>query len=143
MLTDARGVPLSVVVCGANRHDVKSLPDVLDAIVIPRPPATEEAPQNLCTDASYVGETAKSQIEARGYIPHVCPREEEINAKAKNPGYKPRRWVVEACHSWLNRFRKLLVRYEKTHRSYMALVMIASAMIAFRKISGKINIIYG
>ncbi|MDR1351101.1 MAG: IS5/IS1182 family transposase, partial [Zoogloeaceae bacterium] len=36
-----------------------------------------------------------------------------------------------------------LVRYEKTHRSYMALVMIASAIIAFRKVKGKMNIIYG
>jgi transposase len=122
---------------------VKSLPEVLDTIVIPRPPVTKEAPQNLCADAGYVGETAKSQIEERGYVPHVRPRGEEIDAKAKNPDYKPRRWVVEACHSWLNRFRKLLVRYEKTDRSYMALMMIASAIIAFRKVPGQSNIIYG
>jgi transposase len=122
---------------------VKSLPDVLNAIVISRPTVTEEAPQNLCADAGYAGKTAKSQIEARGYLPHVRPRGEEIEAKAKNPSYKARRWVVEACHSWLNRFRKLLVRYEKTHRSYVALVMIASAIIAFRKVPGETNIIYG
>ncbi|MDR3087139.1 MAG: transposase [Azoarcus sp.] len=72
----------------------------------------------MCADAGYVGETAKSQIEARGDLPHVRPRGKEIEAKAKNPDYKPRRWVVEACHCWINRFRKLLVRYEKTHRSY-------------------------
>lgn len=35
-----------------------------------------------------------------------------------NPGYKTRRWVVERSHSWFNRFRKLLVSFEKTEASY-------------------------
>ena len=143
VLTDGRGVPLSVVVSGANRHDVKMLPDVLDAVVIARPPFTPEAPQNLCADAGYVGKKAHAQIEERGYVPHVRPRGEEMDEKAKNPEYKPRRWVVEVCHSWFNRFRKLLVRFEKTDRSYMALVMIAAAIIAYRKVPGDTNIIYG
>lgn len=119
------------------------LPEVLDAIVVPRPPVTEATPQHLCADAGYAGEPARQQIEARDYVPHVRPRGEEIDEKERNPDYKPRRWVVEVCHSWFNRFRKLLVRYEKTDRSYKALVMIAAAIIAFRKVSGKTNIIYG
>ena len=67
---------------------------------------------NLCLDSGYVGETAKREIEERGYIPHVRPRGEEIEEKDKNPDFKARRWVVEVCHSWFNRFRKLLVRYK-------------------------------
>ena len=46
-------------------------------------------------------------------------------------------------HSWFNRFRKLLVRYEKLERSFVALNHIAAAIIAFRKVPLKINIIYG
>ena len=55
----------------------------------------------------------------------------------------PRRWVVEVAHSWFTRFRKLLVRYEKLHRSYLALTMLAAAIISFRHVPVKINIIYG
>jgi putative transposase len=51
--------------------------------------------------------------------------------------------VVEVCHSWFNRFRKLLVRYEKLERSFMALNHIAAAIIAFRKVRLTVNIIYG
>ncbi len=51
--------------------------------------------------------------------------------------------MVEVCHSWFNRFRKLLVRYEKLERSFVALNHIAAAIIAFRKVPLKINIIYG
>lgn len=51
--------------------------------------------------------------------------------------------MVEVCHSWLNRFRKLLVRYEKLERSFVALNHITAAIIAFRKVNLTINIIYG
>lgn len=84
-------------------------------------------------------------MESYGYMPHVRPRNEEIQAKAQNPKHRARRWVVEVNHSCLNCFRKLLVRFEKTHRSYLALLMLGCAIIAFRKAgaSGKTNIIYG
>jgi transposase len=51
--------------------------------------------------------------------------------------------VVEVCHSWFNRFRKLLVRYEKLERSFAALNHLAAAIIAFRKVPAEVNIIYG
>lgn len=47
--------------------------------------------------------------------------------------YRPKRWVVERTHSWLNRFRKLLVRYEKLAESYEGLLEIACAIIVFQE----------
>jgi len=70
-------------------------------------------------------------IVVRGFVPHVRGRSEE---KVDNPGHKARRWVVEAAHSWMNRFRKLLVRFEKLNSSYLGLLMFACAFIAFRKV---------
>ena len=141
MLVDARGTPLSLVVTGAHRHDVTQLEPVLDALVITRPQVTARAPQHLCADAGFTGKPADAAIRQRGYVPHVRPRGEEKRQRAQ--GKKPRRWVVEVAHSWFNRFRKLLVRYEKTHRSYLAMNMLAAAIICFRKVHAKINIIYG
>ena len=51
--------------------------------------------------------------------------------------------TTSVCHSWFNRFRKLLVRYEKLDRSFLALNHLAAGIIAFRKVNLKINIIYG
>jgi len=84
-------------------------------------------------------------MESYGYTPHVRPRNEEVQAKVQNPKHRARRWVVEVSHSWLSRFPKLLVRFEKTRRSYPALLMLDCAIIAFRKAGspGKTNIIYG
>jgi putative transposase len=133
---DERGVPLSIVVTGANRHDVSQLELVLDEIIIPRP---ENIEQHLCADKGYSGEPAQEIIKARHYIPHVKQRGEEIQEKLTNPSYKARRWVVEVSHSWFNRFRKLLVRYEKLTDTYMALLHMAAAIIVFRKT----GVIYG
>jgi len=143
VLTDEKGLPLSIVISGANTHDVKLLAATLDAVIIERP-NDDTLKQNFCLDAGYVGEAAKCEIEERGYIPHVRPGGEEIEEKDKNPDFKARRWVVEVCHSWFNRFRKLLVRYEKMDRSYLGLLMLAASVIVLRKIKRKNmgNIIY-
>jgi putative transposase len=130
ILVDGSGVPLSIVVTGANRHEVTQLEIVLDEIIIDRPDDTE---QNLCADKGYTGEPAQKAIKERDYIPHVKQRGEEIEAKKNDPNFKARRWVVEVTHSWFNRFRKLLVRYEKLSETYEALLNIAAAIIAFRK----------
>ena len=128
-LVDGRGVPLALVLTGANRHDVTQLGAVLDRVMAPRPTSGE---QHLCADAAYGGRPAQETIVAHGYTPHVRPRGEEI--KEKESGHKARRWVVEAAHSWLNRFRKLLVRYEKKDENYIALIYIAFAIICWRKV---------
>ena len=51
--------------------------------------------------------------------------------------------MVEVAHSWFNRFRKLLVRYEKLDRTFMALNHLATSIMALRKVKLDINIIYG
>jgi len=140
---DGRGVPLSLVVTGANAHDVTQLEAVLQAIVVERKAPRVRRSKHLCADAGYRGRRALEIIESHGYIPHVVDRSKEAEAKRRNPTKKARRWVVEVCHSWFNRFRKLLVRYEKLERSFVALNHIAAAIIALRKVPLKINIIYG
>lgn len=109
---------------------------VLDEIIYERPIELE---QNMCADKGYSGEPAKQAMIDRNYIPHVKQRGEEILEKKINPKFKARRWIVEVTHSWFNRFRKLLVRYEKLSDTYLALLHMAAAIIAFRKI----GVIYG
>ena len=134
---------MSLVVTGANQHDVTQLDAVLQAVMVKRKTPSMRRSKHLCADAGYRGRHALEIIESHGYIPHVVGRRKEADAKRHNPMKKARRWVVEVCHSWFNRFRKLLVRYEKLHRSFIALNHIAAAINAFRKVPLKINIIYG
>jgi len=120
------------VITGANRHDVTQLETLLDSIVIERPDFFKY-PQHLCLDNGYTGEPALEIVILRGFIPHIRGRRQEEDEKAKDPNKKARRWIVEVCHSWMNRFRKLLVRYEKTDKAFIGLLMFACSFIAFRK----------
>jgi len=62
---------------------------------------------------------------------HIRTRGEEAHAKREIEGYSPRRWVVERTHSWLNCFRRILIRWEKGVENYEAILHFACAWIAF------------
>ncbi len=134
LLPDGSGIPLALVVDGANRHDSKLLVATLDGIVIARPEPTEEHPQHLCLDAAYDGAPAREEVQARGYIEHIRSRGQEKVEKVQTPGYCARRWVVERTHSWLNRSRRLLVRWEKKTENYLAFLQLACAQLLFAKV---------
>jgi transposase len=108
------------------------LETTLDQFVIEMPGRAGQ--YNLCADAGYKGAPATNAVVERNYSPHIKQRREEAHEKLTNPEFKARRWVVERTHSWINRFRKLLVSFEKTETSYFALVSLACAMICWRQI---------
>lgn len=121
------------MVAGANAHDKTLLAATLDAIVVERPESTAEAPQHLCADKGYDYPDSRQEVVDRDYQAHIRSRGEERQARQDNPAYHPRRWVVEVCHAWLNRFRKLLVRFEKQVATYLGLLQFACAYIVFKR----------
>lgn len=133
LLTEGKGIPIAVVVAGANRHDMKLLEDTLEAVVVERPEPTPENPQNLCADKGYDYPETHQKVVERGYIPHILSRGQEAQEKKEIPGYRARRWVVEVCHSWLNRFRKILVRFEKKIETHLGLLQFACAYIVLKR----------
>jgi len=93
--------------------------------------------QNLCLDAGYVGK--EDVVAQHGYVAHIRPRGENKTDVAKKNKHKPRMWVVECFHYWINRFRKLVPGFEKTDLSYCALLHFADSLVVLNKIM----IIYG
>jgi putative transposase len=144
MLTDGAGIPLAVVVEGANRHDSKLLVATLDGLVVARPAQGEEeeaassSKQHLCLDAAYDSDEVRKELEARSYEPHISAADKNKRSERKEArqhlGGRARRWVVERTHSWLNRSRRLLVRWEKKTENYLGFVHLACAQLIFSKI---------
>ncbi len=130
-LIDGRGVPLAVAVEGANVPDQKLLADTLDAIPVARPEPTRIKPQHLCLDKGYTGEPVDRQVRQRGYTPHV-PRKTNETPKRQHRVGKARRWKVERTHSWLNRARRLLTRWEKKVVNYLGFLHLQFAIVALR-----------
>jgi putative transposase len=128
---DGRGVPLAVAVEGANVPDQKMVAATLDAIPIARPDPTPEQPQHLCLDKGYAGEPVDRAVRERGYTPHVPCKTNEL-PKPKHRRGKARRWKVERTHSWLNRARRLLIRWEKKVANYLGFLHLQFAIVALR-----------
>jgi len=117
-------MPLAVAVEGANRHDMKMVEATLKALVAERPEPTAENPQHLCLDKGYDFAQVRELVERWGYTAHIRARGEEAEARKRVPGYRARRWVVERTHSCLNRFRRLLIRWEKKVENYLAMLIL-------------------
>jgi putative transposase len=132
VLTDGRGVPLGVAIAGANVHDQKLFDATLDSIPVRRPRPTPRKRQHLCCDKGFDAETIRRNAKRRRYTPHIKSRGEEQTEKRKR-GRRARRWVVERIASWINRFRRLLVRWEKKAVNFLAMLHLAFAYTTWRQ----------
>lgn len=132
MLTDGRGVPVALAVAEANRHDMKLFEPTLDNLAVACPQPMANQAQNLCLDKGYDYSAVRDLAAAWHFIAHIKARGEEAEEIKAIPGYRARRWVVERTHSWMNRFRRILIRWEKKPENYEAFLHLVCAIIAFR-----------
>lgn len=133
MLTEAQGGPIGRAVAGANRNDFKLVKETLESIPVERPVAGEDEAQGLCLDKGYDYDEVRELAQEFGYTAHIRSRGEEAQALKRNARRKARRWVVERTHSWLNRFRRILIRWEKKADNYLGLLHFACAIITYRR----------
>jgi putative transposase len=128
-------VPLAVVLSGANRTAMKKLGDLLDALIYEAPPMDE--PRHLCLDRGSDYAACREPATAHGYTPHIPPQASAASPLPP-PGHPdrhpPRRWVVEVAHRWCNRFRRLLIRWEKHADYYLGFIHLAAVLIIYRKL---------
>jgi len=97
-----------------------------------KPKATKKKKQNLCLDAGYVGDEVQELAEEFEFTLHVRPRGEEAQELKRNTRKKARRWVVERTHSWMNRFRGILIRWSKRPDAYIAMLHLVCGIITWR-----------
>ncbi len=132
LLTDGEGVLLGLAVSGANTHDNRRLvEETLQSVPVRRPKPTRRKRQNLCDDKGYDYPDVRQLLRDWGCTAHIKSRGEEESERKQIPGYRARRWAVERTHSWFNRFRRLLIRWEKKVENYAALLHFACAWVTF------------
>ena len=132
LLTEAQGIPVGLAVDGANRHDMKLVRATVDSLPVPRPAPSPDQPQGMCLDKGYDFDEVRRTLDEFGFTAHIRSRGEEAKAIKREAGFKARRWVVERSHSWLNRFRRILVRWDKSPDNYIAFLHFACALTDLR-----------
>jgi putative transposase len=122
-------------VTAANINDLQVLDELLGAQVVPTPDSAMAEARHLCLDGAYKYARGYQIGEERRFTLHFQPK----------PGSQPpvqdgaerhpaRRWVVERSHSWMNRFRRLLIRWEKKLTNYTGFAQLAICLIICRKL---------
>lgn len=128
IVVDGNGTPLALVLTGANVNDTTMLEPVIDAIkpIQGRRGRPRKRPDKVHADKGYESRKNKAALRRRGITPRIARK--GVESKERLGCH---RWVVERTHSWLNRFRRLKVRYERRADIHEAFLKIACSLICW------------
>ena len=131
-MVDRNGIPLAVEHSAANVHDSKMLEETVDAIrpihgQRGRPGRPRKRPEKLHADKGYDFPRCRKALRKRGIKGRIARR--GVDSSERLGRY---RWVVERTLSWLNRFRRLEVRYERRDDIHQAFLELGCALICRR-----------
>lgn len=129
ILTDAQGIPLSLILTGANQHDVTQLLPLVRAI----PPvaglrgAPKRKPHVIQADRAYQSQPLRRELAMQGISTQIARR-----YAPHGSGLGKTRWVVERTIAWLHQFRRLRVRYERLPSIHEAFLLLGACLICWR-----------
>lgn len=134
VVSDRKGVPLAVVLTAANVHESKVLEEAVDTIGPIRRPAgkpgrARKRPEKLHADKGYDFPRCREALRKRGIKSRIARRGVESSERLGR-----HRWVVERTLSWLNRFRRLKVRYERRADVHQAFLELGCALICWNHV---------
>jgi hypothetical protein len=132
-MCEAAGIPLGLATEGANRNDCKLAEETIQSVPVDRPQPTEEHPQGVCLDKAYDHDFIRELLQGLDFTAHIRSRGEEALELRKDLGHRARRWVVERIHSWINRYRALLIRWSKKPDNHDALLKFCLALITWQQ----------
>ncbi len=100
--------------------------DVMEPIRRPRG-RPRKRPDKLHADKAYDAAKVRQWLRRRGIRPRIARRGVESSEKLGRY-----RWVVERTHAWLNRYRRLKIRYERRVDIHLAFLHIGCALICWK-----------
>src|SRR5262245_47453244 len=107
--------------------------ETIESMAVERLDPAPDAPQGLCLDKGYDDAEVRDLLEECGFTAHLRARGEEAKALKAEAGCKARRWVVERTHSWMHRFRRVLIRWDKKVGHYLGFLHLVCADITYRQ----------
>ena len=128
-VADGTGLPLAISVGSASPHEVKLVEDTLEKRFI------EERPERLIGDRAYDSDPLDERLQEQG-IQLIAPHQSNRKKPATQDGRPLRRYKkrgkVERLFAWLQNFRRIQVRYDRSLRNYLAFVLLGCMIIFLR-----------
>ena len=130
LMVDARGLPVSVETTSAGPHESRLVQRLFDFML------TDEPPERVIGDKAYDSDELAVDLAERGtelIAPERSRRRQKGQDGRKLRRYK-RRWTVERTIAWIQHFRRLCIRWEKSTRLYQGFLHLACAILLIRQV---------
>jgi len=126
LVSDRTGIPLAVILSPANRHDSMLFEPLLDAIPAIRRPhgGRRHRPDKAHADKAYDIPRCHAALRQRRIRDRIARKRVDSSATLGR-----HRWVIERTLAWLNRFRRLTIRYERRADIHAAFVTLGCVLI--------------
>jgi IS5 family transposase len=86
-------------------------------------------PARVYADKGYDSRANRAYLRRRGIRPRIARRRVESSTRLGR-----HRWRIERGLSWLSRFRRLQVRWDRDSGRWFALLLLACAVVCFNRL---------
>jgi transposase len=132
-VVDGKGVPLAVRLTKANVNDCQLFGQLLDAIPALRqrgPGRPRHRPGKAHADKGYDFKKCREACRVRGIQHRIARR--GIESKERLGRH---RWVIERTFAWLNKQRRLMIRFDRRASHYIGFLHLGCALICWNYLS--------
>lgn len=133
VLVERQGIPLGITITTASPAESTLADATLHTRVTPH----RRLPKHLIADRGYDSDPLRERLAARGVV-LTSPYRRNNRRRRYEDGRRLRsyrhRWIIERTIAWFGAFRRLLVRYERSTRMFLAFFQFAAALIALRRL---------
>ncbi len=131
LAAEGSGLPLSLLVTGANSNDSTMFEGLLDDIPAVRTPAGQRRrrPEKVHADKAYDHRRCRGYLSERGIKVRIARRGIESSTRLGR-----HRWKAERTIAWLAGCRRLRVRYDRSSERFLAFVLLASDRLCYNRL---------
>ncbi len=122
-LTDARGLPIKIILTPGQTHDLRGAEALLGAL---------SEGDVLLGDKAYDADWLRQQIEAKGAAPNIPDKSNRKEKHCFSKTLYKERNLVERFFNKIKHFRRVATRFEKYAQNYLAMIKLASIRIWMR-----------
>jgi transposase len=134
VLVDARGLPVAIDTTSASPHESRLVQRLFDFML------TAQTPERVIGDKAYDCDQLDEELAERGtelIAPHRANRKPENVTQDRRPLQRyRRRWKVERTIAWIQHFRRLCIRWEKSTKLFQGFLHLACTVLLLRQVLG-------
>jgi len=134
VLVDARGLPVAIDTASAGSHESKLVQRLFEFML------TAQTPERVIGDKAYDSHDLAEQLANQG-IELIAPhrrnrRPENVTQDGRSLRRYKRRWTVERTIAWIQHFRRLCIRWEKSTQLFGGFLHLGCTMLLLKGVLG-------